>query len=914
LIQKNKIFLIAIGGIIISLLYFIFPFASKKIDYSVDIKPIINKNCIKCHGGVKQAGGFSLLFRDEALAKTKSGKPAIIPFHPEKSDFIARLSHKDLEERMPFKAEPLSKKDIATLTQWVKEGAQWGNHWAYVLPKYEGDKSTLFGAFSVFDFLQKDNKIDEFVIEKLEDEGIKPNGTADKPTLLRRISLDLIGLPASQNLAEQFLNNNSDKAYETLVDSLLASPAFGEKWASMWLDLARYSDSRGYQKDNARNIWKYRDWVIKALNANMPFDQFTREQLAGDLLPNPTENQLIATAFHRNTMNNDETGTVDEEFRVAAVLDRVSTTYEVWQGTTMQCVQCHSHPYDPFKHDEYYKSMAFFNNTRDEDTIDEAAILREFAKEAKTKFDSLNNWLKTNTTPKKQKELIQFVKTLEPRHHAHYADNYKKGALLGDRQIGLFDGGSCRIPAINLTGKTELLMMYSNKNLGGNFSIHIDKIDGPIIAKYSCDTTNGTKYDFELRSVKLLPNNGIHDLFIIAQNSKIGNDKEIFKINWFKFIETFPGNPLKDKYLYENIFKELLVVKTENTPIMVETPADYRRKTFQFVRGNWLVHGKEVQPETPKSLNNFSFAKNRMGLANWILDDKNPLTARVMSNRIWEQLFGMGIVETLEDFGTQGAKPTHPELLDYLAIQFKNSYKWDLKKLIKEIVMSETYRRSSIITTDQKEKDPNNKYLARAPRLRLTAEQIRDQALAVSGLLNTKMYGKPVLPFQPEGIWNAVNSNLKYQQSEGADNYRRAVYGFQRRTSPYPSFLAFDAGSREFCMSRRIRTNTPLQSLVLLNDPVYIEIAKALANISFTKKYTSPKGRIEFIYQKIFYQEINKNKLEKLLNLYEKSLEKFQKNPSKMAEFLDGKGNIDLASLSVVCNAMLSLDEVLVRK
>jgi hypothetical protein len=912
LIFKNKIFLFAIVGVLVSLAYFFNPFSHKKVDYSADVKPIINKNCIKCHGGVKQAGGFSLLFRDEALAKTKSGKPAIIPFHPEQSEFIKRLSHKDLDERMPFKAEPLSKNDIETLTKWVKEGADWGDHWAYVSPKYEIAKSSIFGAFSIFDFLKKGNKVDEFVNEKLEIEGIKPNASADKPTLLRRLSLDIIGIPAPSNLAQNYINSNSDEAYELLVDSLLASKSFGEKWASMWLDLARYSDSRGYQKDNARTIWKYRDWVIRALNKDMPFDQFTREQLAGDLLPNPTESQLIATAFHRNTMNNDETGTVDEEFRVAAVLDRVSTTYEVWQSTTMACVQCHSHPYDPFKHDEFYKSYAFFNNSRDEDTIDEASFLRDFHPEDQTKLNVLKNWLKTNASPVQQKDYYQFLKTLEPRLHAHYADNYQKGALLGDRQIGLFNGGSCRIPAINLTGKSELMMMYANKNLGGNFALHLDKIDGPIIGKYNCDTTKMNR--FELRTIQLTPQTGVHDIYITASNPKLSPEKDVFKIQWFRFNEPFPGSVLSEKPIYENLFKDLIVAKTDNTPIMVENIKDYQRKTYQFVRGNWLVHGKEVQPETPKSLNNFNFTKNRLGLANWLLDEKNPLTARVMSNRIWEQLFGFGIVETLEDFGTQGSKPTHPELLDYLAVKFRNEYKWSLKKLIKEIVMSETYRRSSTITTEQKEKDPLNKYLARAPRLRLTAEQIRDQALAISGLLNPKMYGKPVLPFQPEGIWNAVNSNLKYQQSEGADNYRRAIYNFQRRTSPYPSFLAFDAGSREFCMSRRIRTNTPLQSLVLLNDPVYIEIAKALAASSFTKKYTTTEARIEYMYQKIFYQKISKAKLEKLLSLYQKSFEKFEKNPTKMTEYMEGKGNIEMASLSVVCNAILSLDESVVRR
>jgi hypothetical protein len=910
---KNKIFLLSIICFVITAAYLFYPFSIKKINYSAEIKPIINKHCIKCHGGVKQAGGFSLLFREEALSKTKSGKPAIIPFHPEQSDFIARLTHQDLDERMPYKAEPLSKIDIDKLTQWVKEGAEWGDHWAYLPPTVSSENKTIFGDFSLFNFFRKESKIDYFINKKIEEEELKANKQAEKTILLRRLGLDLIGIPVPHNLAQAYLDNNADNAYEQLVDSLLKLPAFGEKWASMWLDLARYSDSRGYQKDNGRTIWKYRDWVIKALNQDMPFDQFSKEQLAGDLFPNPTENQLIATAFHRNTMNNDETGTVDEEFRVAAVLDRVSTTYEVWQSTTMQCVQCHSHPYDPFKHDEFYKSMAFFNNTRDEDTQDEAAFLREFKPEDRTEYGAFNNYLNLNATPQKRDEYIQFIKTLEPRYHAHHADNYQKGALLGDRQIGLFNNGSCRLPAINLTNKAEMWMMYSNKMLGGSFSIHLDKPNGPIIGFYNCDTTASDKFKFELRKVKLQPMVGKHDLYLTAKNTKIGPNVEIFRINWFKFMDEFPGKNIVEKQLYQKTFEDLVTTNTLNTPIMVENHPDFRRKTFQFVRGNWLVHGQEVQPETPKSLNKFVFAQNRLGLAQWLFDDKNPLTSRVIANRLWEQLFGLGIVETLEDFGTQGAKPTHPELLDYMAVKLKNDYKWSLKKMIKEIVLTDVYKRASNITDEQKAKDPTNKWLARAPRLRLTAEQIRDQALAVSGLLNTKMYGNPVLPYQPEGIWNAVNSNLKYQQSEGAENYRRAIYNFQRRTSPYPSFLAFDAGSREFCVSRRIRTNTPLQSLVLLNDPVYLEIAKALAKSSFTKNNATIKKKIEYIYNKIFYQEINDNKLEKLMVLYQKAFKSFEENPSKISEFIDAKGNIELASLSVVCNTILSLDENLVR-
>ena len=910
---KFLIFSVALVGIFWTVKSIFETNYANKVDYSTQIKPILNKHCIACHGGVKKIGDFSLLFRTDALAKTKSGKPAIVPFHPEKSDFIARLTHKDIDERMPYKANPLKKEEIDLLTRWVKEGAEWGDHWAYISPKKASvpNPEGFFASFLPFEKSWAKNDIDRFILDNLKKEGLKPTDEASKATLIRRVYLDLIGLPPSPQALTKFLADDSENAYEKVVNELLKSPQFGEKWASMWLDLARYSDSRGYQKDNGRTIWEYRDWVIRAFNKNMPFDQFAKEQLAGDLLPNPTDDQLIATAFHRNTMNNDETGTVDEEFRVAAVLDRTNTTWDVFQGTTFSCVQCHSHPYDPFRHEEYYKFMAFFNNSRDEDTGDEAPNLRKFSAEDAPKINALSSWIKTLPTPEKTFDWLHFAKYLEPRHHAHDADNFVEAALLGGREIGLRNNGSCRLPNLKMDGMTQFVMNYSVKNRGGILEIRDGGIHGKVLNTIRLDTTEKKKS--YIKNIHLPSLTGRHDLYLVGRNPALKQTSEdVFRITWFTLMPDFPKNGFD-----ESTFWDLVKAKTENTPIMLASQADYQRKTHVFTRGNWLVHGQEVSPDVPKSLHAFpkNAPKNRLGLAAWITDKKNPLTARTVVNRFWEQIFGVGIVETLEDFGTQGFKPVHPELLDYLSVKLMNEWEWKPKSILKEIVMSATYRQSSVGSRELFEKDPTNHFLARGPRVRLSAEQVRDQTLAVSGLLSKKMYGKPVMPYQPDGVWAAVNSNLNYKQSEGEDQYRRAIYTFARRTGPYPSMFNFDSPSREVCVARRIRTNTPLQSLVLLNDPVFVEASNYLAKKAFSTTQNSENQIID-CYKSALQHEPNPKDLKALVNLYELSLENFKKNPNEVKAYLktSEKPTAGLAALSIVANAIINLDEFVTKQ
>jgi hypothetical protein len=743
-------------------------FSYSDVDFNTQVRPIFNKKCMKCHGGVRQKGGLSFLFRQMALDTLTSGNFAIIPGSIKKSALIQRVQEQDPELRMPPEGLGLNAEEISILKNWIKQGAKWDDHWAYVVPDSAIHPPEIQDRRVI-------NGIDGFVVDRLAKEDLYLSDEADKATLLRRVSLDLIGLPPPETIAQEYLNSSSHEAYGNLVNKLLSSEHFGEKWASFWLDLARYADSQGYQKDNLRpTMWMYRDWVIDAFNGDMPFDRFSIEQLAGDLLPEPSDNQILATAFHRNTMNNDEGGTDDEEFRVAAVLDRVNTTFEVWQGTTIGCVQCHTHPYDPIKHEEFYAVYAYFNNTQDSDkTSDEpnAELLSAPQKALKEQYDLLVNQFRSN-------------------------------------------------------------------------------------------------------------------------NDTIGVD-------------------------YIKAVKKYMSVQPAQVPIMKEMPADSSRTSHVFVRGNWLVHGDEVQPKVPQALNK-SLSQNpgnRLELAEWLVDPANPLTARVIVNRFWEQLFGLGLVETLEDFGSQGSPPTHSALLDWLAVQFMHKHQWSIKLLLKQIVMSATYRQSSLVSPELLQLDPYNKLLARGPRVRLSAEQIRDQALAVSGLLNNRVYGPSVMPPQPEGVWNVIRHVGGWETSVNSeDQNRRALYTFWRRVSPYPSMISFDATSREFCVSRRIRTNTPLQAFVTLNDPVFFEAARSLAK-NMLLEADELEGQINFGFKQAFYRTPTAQEFLTMKSLFEKSLKLYQEQPHEIEAITS---NIDIhtpemAAMINLATVILNLDEMITK-
>lgn len=893
--MRKILYLIAIITIPLVAAWYFLP--DSKIDYNTQVKPILNKKCISCHGGVKREAEFSLLFRQEALAKAESGKYAIIPGDAAHSELVKRITASDPEERMPYKKDPLTQEEINILTQWIEEGAAWGDHWAYVAVKEQSvpEKNVW-----------TKNDVDAFILEKLTKHNLKPSAAADKATLLRRVSLDLIGIPAPEPLAQNFLTNADPKAYEQLVDELLASQHFGERWTSMWLDLARYADTKGYERDDSRTIWRYRDWVINAFNADMPYNQFITEQLAGDLFDNPSDDQYIATAFHRNTMTNDEGGTDNEEFRTAAVLDRVNTTWEALMGTTFACVQCHSHPYDPFTHDEYYKFMAFFNNTRDEDTEAEYPLLRHFEKEDSEKLNTLTTWITQNISAEKAKEVYRFAKTLQPSINSIQADQFINSELTDTKWLIFRNQAQCRLPHVTLTGSNRLIYRYSSWVNDGVWKIHLDKPDGPVLKTIAVKPTNNQWQivDFTFTAV-----NGTHDLYFTYTSPNLKTPEESGMIfDWFYFTDDWDRkHPDISKTFWELVRKE-----PPTTPIMFDNPEKMKRPTQIFERGNWLVKGDVVEAAVPHTLNSFptDAPPNRLGLAQWMTDPANPLTARTIVNRIWEQIFGIGLAETVEDLGTQGIPPSHPELLDHLAWKLVHEYNWSIKKLMREIVLSATYQQTSDVNEELLEKDPLNKLYARAPRVRLSAEQLRDQALAVSGLLSTKMYGPSVMPYQPAGIWKSPWNGQDWKMSAGEDRHRRSLYTYLKRTAPYPSMLTFDGASREVCTARRIRTNTPLQALVTLNDSVYVEAAAHLALRMQTPQQVP--GQISIGYEIVTGQKITNRKLAALEKLYAEGIKEYQ--GGTMVKVSNKKEEQpQLKALSLVAAAILNLDEVVTK-
>jgi hypothetical protein len=716
-------------------------------DFSFDVRPILARDCFACHGP-DEAHREADLRLDVSEGLATHG--IVVPGSPESSELIRRISSDDPSEQMPPQdsGRSLTPDELDLLKRWIAAGAKYSRHWSY-----EPLVRPAVPAVSNADWCRND--IDYFVLSRLERAGIKPELEADRNRLIRRVSLDLIGLPPTIAEVDDFVRDQRPDAYERLVDRLLASPAYGEHWARKWLDLARYADTNGYEADKRRIMWPFRDWVINALNADMPFDKFTIEQLAGDLLPEPTTEQLIATAFHRNTMQNDEGGTDDEEFRVAAVVDRVNTTMQVWMGTTIGCCRCHSHKFDPFSHKEYYQLFAFFNQSADADRSDQRPILADV----------------------------------------------------------------CGRPPAEADGEPS---------------------------------------DDAESQLKL--------------------------------------------------------------PIMQELPAAARRTTHVFVRGNFLDPAEVVTPNTPLAFPPFpaDAPRNRLGLAKWLVSRENPLTARVVANRQWEQLFGRGIVFTSEDFGSQGMMPTHPELLDWLAVELMDEG-WSLKHLTKTIVMSAAYRQSSRVTVDKLELDPDNELISRGPSCRLSAEQIRDQALAVSGLLSRKVGGPSVMPPQPDGVWQMVYNNDRWQTSGGEDRYRRGLYTFWRRTSPYPSAMALDATSRETCTIRRISTNTPVAAFALLNDPVYVEAAQALARRIMELGDVEPAARIAYAVRLVLARPAEAGEVKRLQKLFDSEVVHYRHDVDAADQLANSElGPSDkpydiaeLAAWTVVSNVLLNLDETL---
>jgi hypothetical protein len=917
--MRNRVY-IGIGAVVILISSFTWSggWFGQNVDYNSEVKPILNKHCIGCHGGVKKAGDVSFLFEHEMLEPGKSGKIPVVRGDADASEMIRRILSDDPDEKMPKNGTPLTEDEIGTLKKWINEGAAWEKHWSYKrIEKPEvpslNNVWNLFGLINTGDKKWAKNEIDHFVLKKLKEKELSVSPEADRATLIRRVSLDITGLPPTEKEVNDFKNDKSANAYEKVVDRLLKSKAYGERWTSMWMDLARYADTKGYESDGGRTMWRYRDYVVKSFNDDKPFDQFTIEQLAGDLLPAtqaglPDEQNLIATGFHRNTMTNNEGGTDDEEFRTAAQIDRVNTTWEVWQGTTFACIQCHSHPYDPIPHEDYYKYMAYFNNSRDEDVWDEWPKLRFYKGEDSARVERVRDWIR-KYNPAQEAEVNQFMRVMEPKINAH---NFVKGDQSTVHLISYYavkDKGNARIPEVDLTHADNVVMNVSTKAENAVLKLHLDRIDGPVISEIKVPLRD------TIVIAPISEVSGKHDVYLSLSSAKM--PEEWVRITWAAFQKALPGDGQPDYAQIVADYATTLTRSTESMPVIWEGKGDFARKTHVFVRGNWMVKGAEVKPDVPKLLAPMpkDYPKDRLGLAKWIVNRENPLTGRVIVNRFWEQLFGRGLVETVEDFGSQGSEPTHQELLDWLAVKFIEEDHWSVKKLLKTIVMSATYQQNSKSDKTRQEKDPYNIWISRGPRVRLSAEQVRDQALACSGLISDKMYGPSVMPPQPDKIWQSPYSGESWVVSEGPDRYRRGVYTYWKRTAPYPSMTTFDAPSREFCQSRRILTNTPLQALVTLNDPVYLEAAEKLAD-TMKKRGKTPEQQLSEGYRMLTFQPIEEKSLNVLMKIYQEALTNYKKTPSDVDSILvyGKEKSPELAALTISANVMLNLDNVVTKE
>jgi len=918
-------------------------FYGQPIDFSRDIRPIFNQNCTACHGGVRQKNGVSFIFREEALGTGKSGRRTIVPGDPDISELVARVSSKDPDARMPYHAPPLTPEQIALLRRWIKEGAKWTDHWAFVPPKPQP-----LPVVKHRNWVRQ--PLDRFILARLEQESLQPSPEAGKSELLRRASLDLTGLPPTAVEEAAYLTDASSNAYEKQVDRLLASPAYGERWASMWLDLARYADTMGYEADRRRpGVWPYRDWVIDAYNKNIPYDQFIITQLAGDLLPNATFNDRIATSFHRQTPNNQEGGTDDEEFRTIAVLDRVATTWSVLNGITMNCVQCHSHPYDPIRHAEFYKSFAFFNTSNDADLDDDSPVLRvPKDKKLYPRASEIQQEIAQRIHSQEDADRSLVAKSeWQPAPIVEAAANEVEvlGPKIADLEKRLAQTKTKKMPA--KAKADELKDLQDNLTVTRKRLAHAEIVGGPaktfhikdgeawagaatppesfyeLTATSSSPVVTAIRIEvppFDAEKARHTPENGfivdevrawvrqsdghkrriafeyfLHDSetqLETAISDSVPSDKshakqpvadgfaansKLFRTRWIVGVPSPPQhlppkarievdlkqtddinskpalaqrvrlsfsndpcwtalvhNPTRAKNIarLHELERSLGKIRSVRLPVMTEEEPYERRATLEFDRGNFLTKvGPDLTPDVPGIFPKLpdGAPRNRLTLARWFFSPGQPLTARVAVNRYWEELFGTGLVETLENFGSVGEPPSHAELLDWLALHFQNDLHWDRKALLRELVTSATYRQSAASTPILTEKDPRNRLLARGPQQRLTAEMVRDQALVASGLLNRTIGGPPVMPPQPAGVWKSVYNDDDWKDARGPDRYRRAIYTFVKRTSGYPSFLTFDASDRDTSLPRRIPTNTPLQALVTLNDPVYQEAAESLA-------------------------------------------------------------------------------------
>jgi hypothetical protein len=942
--------------------------AQAKVDFAREVRPIFNAHCTACHGGVKEAGEVSFIYREKALGKGESGKTIIVPGKPEASEMMARVLSTDPDEVMPKPEHgpPLAAKEIETLRQWIQEGAEWGEHWSFVPPR-------LHEPPAVKDTAWPRNEIDRFLLARMEKEGLHPAKEADKAALLRRVSLDLTGLPPSIEELEAFLTDDSPAAYDKQVERLLASPRFGERWASVWMDLARYADSEGLGIDSRRDVWKYRDWLIAAFNRDQPYDQFTIQQLAGDLLSDATIDQRIATTFHRLSQANNEGGTDDEEFRVAAVLDRVNTTWEVWQGTTMGCVQCHSHPYDPIEHRDYYRFAAFFNQSVDADVpenhpvirvpldptrhgeagalADKTSSLEEDLHQRRTSLAARTRWIAAQgMTGSSQKAKLEIV-THEGTEEFRTIGNVAAGAvhtLNIPKPVGINRLGAVRVEIrpvdeaaaihtpewgamirkielqlVDREGKTtaipiaEIIADEAHPAFDPNLSIkgsnrgwgQYTKIFKPrhaiVVPTAPVDLDTGSS----LRVILAHATDSAGGAYpLIAKRGRIAITDEVAWTRPDPAIDTLKQDLATTR-------KALAAIPATTTPVMRDLPAKLARETRLFIRGNWIDKGEPIdRPGTPAVLPPLEAkgAPDRLAMARWIASPRNPLTARVAVNRFWLELFGTGIVPTPEDFGSAGERPTHPELLDTLAVRFQTGMKWSMKSLLRQLVSSAAYRQDATLSPALAGRDAGNRLLARGPRQRLTGEMARDHALAVAGLISERPGGAPAHPPIPDGVWRPFDAGDKWTTPAAGnpDRYRRSVYTYWKRSIPYPVFATFDAPSRELCSKRRILSNTPLQALAVLNDPAFHECAQGLARRMKYHATGSLDQRLSLGFRLATSRPVSPDRLAELRTLFTKLEATYTADPSLRQNIA---GTPDGAAYTILASLLLNLDEALIR-
>jgi hypothetical protein len=1019
------------------------------IDFNRDIKPILSENCFKCHGPDEQErkGKLRLDTRAGAVAARRQ-RAAVVPGKAAESLVIERLTTDDPELRMPPRktGKQLKPEQIALLQRWIDAGAKWSEHWAFVAARRPAVPAMTTpaddGGSARSPRFRLRNPIDNFVLERLRKEGLEPSPEASKTTLIRRVTFDLTGLPPTLAEIDAYLADTRDDAYERLVDRLLESPRYGERMALDWLDAARFADTHGYHIDSGRDMTRWREWVIDAFNKNKPFDEFTVEQLAGDLLPNATLEQKIASGFNRNHMINFEGGAIPDEYHTAYIVDRVNTTGTVWLGLGVGCAQCHDHKYDPITQKDYYRLFAFFHNvpesgldgskgnaapvlrvpSREQERLlaglqDESKRLEERLKGPWPEVDAKQaEWEKLAATEKQVAWTAWDVEAFQSERGAKMTKlkdlSIRVGGPNPEKDIYRLNGvpplkkvTAVRVEVLpdDLPGRDKV-----GRSANGNFVLNtvtaLASISGKLAQprQFKAASADFSQQGFPVEhAVDCEPATGwailpeVHKphvaVFELAETLEVGEATKLFlgfhfesqfaQHQWSRFrlsvtdapsphgssalpdpVRAALGTPpekrtpaqqaeLRDhhrarvapegKKLHEqlaSVKKELADLEKRIPTSMVMQEMPKPRDTFVLNRGQYDKKGEKVVADVPAflpplrseahRLQSVGVQPNRLDLARWLVRPDHPLTARVIVNRYWQLYFGTGLVKTAEDFGSQGEWPSHPELLDWLATEFIESG-WNVKQMQRLIVTSSTYRQSAVVTPVHLAKDPENRLLARQSRPRLQAEFIRDQALAVSGLMNGELGGKSVSPYQPPGLWEELMSRADganwtaqtYKQSTGKDLYRRTMYTFWKRTCPPPTLATFDAPDRETCTVRRARTNTPLQALILMNDPTYVEASRKLAERMVLEGGSSPAERIKFAFRLLTARPPSEKELTLLWRVFDEQLARYRKDPAAAEKLLavgEAKRNekldaAELAAWSMVASVILNLDEVVTR-